>query len=132
MTFQNLPVGVGAWLVLSVATAGAIRMQHGQRSGRGAQLQHVTEVFDDRRDGHDPGHASVDGHAQDEARGGEIGTVVVEHDPVVGTTGADEVRGTEAALVRGTDPRRALDPLLGVRTMGIERTHDRDRDHLAR
>ena len=76
--------------------------------------------------------ASVDGHAQDEPRGGEIGTFVVEHDPVVGTTGADEVRGTQAALVRGTDPRRALDPLLGVRTMGIERTHDRDRDHLAR
>ena len=132
MTFQNLPVGVGAWLVLSVATAGAIRMQHGQRSGRGAQLQHVTEVFDDGCDGHDSGHTSVDGHAQDESRGGEIGTVVVEHDPVVGTTGADEVRGTQAALVGGPDSRRALDPLLGVRTMGIERTHDRDRDHLAR
>ena len=131
MTFQNLTVGAGAWLVLTVATAGAIRMHHGYRSGRGAQLQHVTEVFDDRRDGHDPSHASVDGHAEDESRGGDIGTVVVEHDPVVATSGADEVRGTETALVRGADPRRALSPPFGVRAVGIERAHDRDRDHLA-
>ena len=100
MTFQNLPVGVGAWLVLTVATAAAIRMQHEHRSGRGAQLQHVAEVFDDRRDGHDASHATVDGHAQHEVGGGEIGSVVVEHDPVVGTTGAHEVRGTESTLVR--------------------------------
>jgi hypothetical protein len=128
--FENLPVGLSAWVVLTALTAATLLcLRPGLR--RCAQPEHVAQELDDRGHRDNPRNSSRARQSHEQASRGDVRAVVIQEDAERRATRRDEVRRTQPAAMGVGDTRRAIRPALDVYAVRIEGTDDRDRDHLA-